>query len=314
MGGEQMKRAILYCPKHVALKQTKKRWEKIAALLAKHEIEYDLIQSENEASVERLVSMLIHNGYDDIILAGGDSALNDACNCLMREEKEVRSRVCLGIIPNGLMNDFASFWGFRENKLEDVIESLKIHRTRKIDVCCARYNGKNDSIETRYFLNCINVGLIAVIQTLRLQTKKILWSRKISYLISLILLIFMRKEYKVKYTINYEPEKRNIMTMCIGNALGYGQTPNAVPYNGMVDVTVLTNSKLTQLFSAVSLYLRGRILNHKGVHPYRCREVKLLLSQYTPITIDGRNVALSPKKRELNISVEQEAINFIIEK
>lgn len=309
-----MKTIVIYCPKHEALKSVKKRWLNIAEALDRHGVEYDFVQSENHKSVERIVTMMIHNGYDNIIIAGGDSALNDACNCLMREELAIRERVCLGVIPNGTMNDFAKFWDFTEDDIDTAIESIKTHRVRKIDAGVMTYCDKDGKKQTKYFLDSVNVGLIAGIQNLRRQSRRILWSRKLSFMFSLAMLAFLRMDYKLAYTINYIEETRSAMTMCIGNALGYGQTPNAVPYNGMLDITILTNHKLTQLFSGISLFLRGKILNHNGIHPYRCREILLELGKGTPVTVDGRTLAIVNSDSEMTISVEQEAINFIIEK
>ena len=79
-----MKTGLIYCPKREGFKSPEKRWKKIAECLESHGITYDFVQSENAQSVERLVSMLIHNGYDDIIICGGDAALCDAVNCLMK--------------------------------------------------------------------------------------------------------------------------------------------------------------------------------------------------------------------------------------
>ena len=81
------KLCIIYCPNHRPFTSVRKRWEKIEALLEKHHVEYDMVQSEDQQSVERLVTMMISNGYEDIIIAGGDSALNDTVNCLMAVEK-----------------------------------------------------------------------------------------------------------------------------------------------------------------------------------------------------------------------------------
>ena len=44
-----------------------------------------------------------------LLFLGGDSALNDTVNCLMQEKREVRESIVLGVIPNGVMNDFAIF-------------------------------------------------------------------------------------------------------------------------------------------------------------------------------------------------------------
>lgn len=310
-----MKTGVIYCPKVVGLKSSVKRWRKIADALQAHGVEYDLVQSESAQSVERLVKMLIHNGYDTIIIAGGDSALNDTVNCLMREERSVRERVAIGVIPNGMMNDFASFWGFTEKGVDAAVASIKAHRTRKIDVGCLHVVDKEGEHNNHYFLNCVNIGLVAGIQRLRQQTRKVLWSRKASFLISLFLMVFQRMEYRIKYTINYETEEHRVMSLCIGNALGYGQTPNAVPYNGMLDVTVMRSALLTQVFTGIALFLSGRFLNHKQLLPYRCHdlEVVLPLKKDTPVSVDGRMVNVSKHHTTLNVDVYEEAINFIIE-
>ena len=126
---------VLYCPKAHASKQR----EKIQHVLDERNVVYDFVQSESTGSVERLMNMLIHNGYKTIIIVGGDSALNDAVNCLMQVERQVRDQIALGVIPNGVMNDFARFWDFDEDKVEQTIKWLVQRRIRKVDLGCIRY-------------------------------------------------------------------------------------------------------------------------------------------------------------------------------
>ena len=85
MAVEQTKWGILYCPK-TGISNKRKRWEKIQKVLDERRIDYDFVQSETADSVERLMKMMISNGYKTIIIVGGDSALNDAVNCLMMED------------------------------------------------------------------------------------------------------------------------------------------------------------------------------------------------------------------------------------
>lgn len=303
---------IIYCPKHIPFTSTTKRWEKIAALLEQYGIKYDMVMSENHHGVERLMTMMIKNGYGTIIISGGDSALNGAVNCLMKVEKHIRERISLGVIPNGVMNDFAYFWGFTAGNLEESIASIANNRVRKIDVGCIRYTDKENNSKQRYFINCINIGLFAGIQRLRQQMRRRLWSRKLSYIVCMLLMIFQKVEYRMTYIINYVKESHRVTTMCIGNAYGYGQTPNAVPYNGMLDVTIVRRSKLTQFVEAMYLFLRGKILNHKRVRPYRTRFLELEITKDTPLSIDGH--PMETPVGLFRITVEQEEINFIIEK
>ena len=104
---------IVYCPKSNALRP-QKHWERIERCLKANGVEYDYVQSENSASVSRLVKMIINSGYKTIVIVGGDSALNDTVNCMMQADSQLRDEISLGLIPNGLMNDFAHFWNMRE--------------------------------------------------------------------------------------------------------------------------------------------------------------------------------------------------------
>ena len=256
MAVETTKWGIIYCPK-AGITNKRKRWEKIQKVLDARGVAYDFVQSETADSVERLMKMMINNGYKTIIIVGGDSALNDAVNCLMMEEKDVRESIALGVIPNGVMNDFAHFWEIDGDKIEETVDFLIKHRIRKVDLGCVRYSNANGDRCHRYFLNCINIGMTA-----------------------------------------------DIMNP------GYGQTPNAVPYNGMLDVSVVYHPEVVQLIEGIWLLVTGRFLNHRSVHPYRTREVLIESAKHALVGIDGRwmKTPVGP----YCVSVELEVINFLI--
>ena len=297
---------ILYCPKG---KGTKQR-EKIQHVLDERGVQYDFVQSESSDSVERLVTMLIHNGYKTIIIMGGDSALNDAVNCLMNEEKQVRDEIALGVIPNGLLNDFARYWDFKEGNLEQTVDWLIKRRLRAIDLGCIRYQNKQGEQCRRYFMNCVNIGLIADIMNLRRHTRSLLGSKTLSFIVSIFLMIFHRMDYKMHVIINSDEVNRKVMTMCVGSGPGYGQTPSAVPYNGMLDVSMIYHTGLMQVFAGLWLLITGRFLNHRAVHPYRTREVRVEEAKHAMVGVDGR--LLGTPKGSYRITVEQEVINFLI--
>ncbi len=309
MAVETTKWGIIYCPKAGATNK-RKRWEKIQKVLDERGVAYDFVQSESSDSVERLMKMMINNGYKTIIMVGGDSALNDAVNCLMMEENEVRESIALGVIPNGVMNDFARFWEIDEDKIEETVDSLIKRRIRKVDLGCIRYSNAHGERCHRYFLNCINIGMTADIMNLRRQTRRLFGSRTLSFVSSLFVMLFHRMEYKMKLKINDDVIDRKVMTLCIGSGPGYGQTPNAVPYNGMLDVSVVYHPEVVQLIEGVWLLVTGRFLNHRSVHPYRTREVLVESAKHALVGIDGR--LMKTPVGPYRINVEQEVINFLI--
>ena len=309
MAVETTRWGILYCPK-TGFSSSKKRWEKIEAALHERGVVYDMVQSENADSVERLMTMLINNGYKTIVVVGGDSALNDAVNCLMKEEKRVRDEIALGVIPNGVMNDFARFWGFVEDDVEQTVGWLAERRIRRIDLGCVRYTNSNQEHCHRYFLNCLNIGMTADIMNLRRQTRRLFGSRTLSFISSLFVMLFHRMEYKMKLRINSDVIDRKVMTVCIGSGPGYGQTPNAVPYNGMLDVSVVYHPEMVQLIEGLWLLITGRFLNHRSVHPYRTTEVQVDYAKKAMVGVDGR--LMKTPVGSFCVNVEQEVINFLI--
>ncbi|MBQ8047845.1 MAG: YegS/Rv2252/BmrU family lipid kinase [Prevotella sp.] len=307
---EQEKWGVLYCPKTGSM-HPQKRWEQVERCLHAEGIEFDHVQSESRGSVERLVKMLVNNGYKTIVVVGGDSALNDAVNCLMQIDSKERGEIALGVIPNGTMNDFARFWNITESDMETTVKALKRHRVRKVDLGCVRYRNKEGEACRRYFLNCLNIGLVARIMDLRRKTRHyLLGSRTLSFIISFVLLVFQRMEYAMHLKINSDEIRRKVMTVCIGNAHGYGQTPSAVPYNGLLDVSVVYHPALLQLFEGIYLFVRGKYLNHRNVHPYRTKKVDVIDLQHAMVSVDGR--VMNTPAGSFTVSVEQEVINFLI--
>lgn len=300
---------VLYCPKYRAGRRHK-YWEKIKKTLCDNGVDFDFVQSESEDSVVRLINMMINNGYKTIVVVGGDSALNDAVNCLMSVEKDVRDSIAVGVIPNGVMNDFAHYWGIKEGDVDNIVAWMRKRRIRKIDLGCVRYTDYKDVKHRDYFLNCVNVGFIANVMNLRERLRRFFGSRTLSFLFSLFLLIFQRMEYKMRLRINSEVIKRKIMTVCIGNASGYGQTPSAVPYNGMLDVSVVSHPGITQIFEGFYYLMSGTFLNHRSVHPYRTREIVVEDAGHALVSVDGR--LIKKPVGDYRITVENEVINLII--
>ena len=145
---------------------------------------------------------------------------------------------------------------------------------------------------------------------LRRQTRRLFGSRTLSFTFSFLLMVFQRMEYKMNLKINSDVIKRKVMTVCIGSARGYGQTPNAVPYNGMLDVSVVYHPQVAQLIEGFYLLFTNKFLNHRSVHPYRTREVEVQEAAHALVSIDGR--LMNTPEGPFKVGIEEEVINFLI--
>ena len=300
---------IIYSP-HVGLDHSQKRWGLIRKYLESKGVQYDYVQSEASSSVERLAKMMCENGYRTIVVVGGDGALNSAVNAIMQTRNTLAEDFAFAVIPNGIGNDFSRFWGVSTDDYKMMIDGIIARNTRKVDVGCCTY--LDDSIpQRRYFLNCVNVGLGARLVKTTNDAAQIIGSRRLSVVPALISRTFERKQFAMSMKIDTEEITGTYMSVCIGNCHGYGQTPNAVPYNGLLDISLITRPQWWQLFEGFWLLGKGRFLNYKNVHPYRARQVVVNAVDKALVSLDGI-VLPSKAPTPMRIMIEPDALNFIV--
>lgn len=306
MSVEPGKWGVIYNPK-AGTRKVQKRWKEIKGYMDSKGVAYDYVQSEGFGSVERLAGILANNGYRTIVVVGGDGALNDAINGIMGSNAECKEDIAIGIIPNGIGNDFAKFWDLNM-EYKQAVDWVINNRRKKIDIgYCNYYDGEKH--QRRYFLNAINIGLGARIVKITDQTKRFWGVKYLSYLAAFFLLVFERNLYRMHLRINDEHIRGRIMTVCVGSACGYGQTPSAVPYNGWLDVSVIYRPEFLQIMSGLWMLIQGRILNHKVVKSYRTKKVRVLRAKNAAVDLDGR---LLPKHFPIEIGILPERVTLII--
>ena len=310
MAVESNRWGIIYNPK-AGSRKTQKKWNEIRSYMESRGVLFDYLQSEGYGSVERLARMLANNGYRTIVIVGGDGAINDAINGIMTSSASDKDQIALGIIPNGIGNDFASYWGLEKDNYKEAVDWIINRRLRKIDVGRVSYN-EGDLRKTRYFINAMYVGLGARFVWISNGTRRFWGMQWLSYLSSMFLLLFERKLHRIDMKINGEHIQDTIMTVCIGSARGYGLTPSAVPYNGWLDVSVVYRPEFLQLIKGLWLLVNGRLLNLKVVKPYRTHKVKILRAQNAAISLDGRQLYYDDSS--LDVRILPEALTLIIPK
>ena len=299
---------VIYSP-HSGWDHSQKRWQLIRQYMESKGVLYDFVQSEASGSVERLTKMMCDNGYRTIAVVGGDGALNCAVNAMMQSRDTLPEDFAFAVIPNGIGNDFSRFWGVSTDDYKRVVDGIIARNLRKVDVGCCTY--QDDQIpQRRYFLNCINIGLGARLIKTTYDAAYIIGSRRLSIIPALINRVFERKQFAMSMKIETEEIEGKYMSMCIGNCLGYGQ-PNSVPYNGMLDISLITRPKWWQLFEGFWLLGKGRFLNYKNVHPYRARQIVVNDVDKALVSLDGI-VLPSKEPAPMRITIERDVLNFVV--
>lgn len=295
---------IIYMPMIGALRPMK-RWNLIREYLDEKEVAYDFFCADTANSVECRALKYANDGYSTIVVIGGDGALQDALNGLMASYRA--SEVALGIIPNGIANDYSSYWSLSPHDFRAAVDNIIAGRVRKVDVGCCTYYV--DGVEAkRYFLNVLNVGMSAEIVALA-NKKSTIFAKMIYRVRALLYLLFSRQNFKMRFRLNNQLVDKTFMMLCIGNSTGYGMTPSAVPYNGWLDVSAMKMSPFFGVIKGLVMVLRRRILNFRLVEPYRTTEIEIESVGGARLGIDGRPFAPT---FPLQVTVEPEKLNLII--
>lgn len=301
--------AVIYCPKEGSA-HSSRRWKKIRHYLQEQGVAFDFVQSEGPGSVERLASMMNRSGYGTIVVVGGDSALNHALCGIMNSENPNGKWPALGVIPNGVGNDFAKFWGMNCNDYKANVDALIRHNVRKVDVGVADVTNKEGVVERLHFLNCLNFGVASSITELRKKTRRLFGLRTISYAFSALLLLFKRLNFKYVFDMSGEHVEQSAMSVCVGSAHGYGQTPSAVPYNGLLDVTLVSKPAAFQIFQGLWLLFTHRFLSNRGIRVWRTNHICFSKLSHSKLSLDGRIYHNHACK--VNVHILPEEIEFLI--
>ncbi len=288
-----------------------KRWLAMQQYMEKRGVRYDFVQSEGSGSVERLAKMLSDNEYHTIVVVGNDAALNETLNGIFKENSRLPDDFALGLIPNGIGNDFARFWGVVFDDYKKIIDCIIDRRTRLLDVGCCVFSDDDNISNKRFFLNCVNIGLGARLIDITDKATRLIGSKRLSVIPVAIANVFERKSFNVRFRADTEEIDAEVMSICIGNCTGYGQTPNSVPYNRMLDVSVITRPQWWQLLEGFYLLGKGKFLNYKNVHPYRVQTVEIYDKGKAKISLDGcmldsKNISL------MRIEIKPECLNYIV--
>ena len=295
---------IIYCPRLGAFSPNK-RWKEISEYLKERSVAYDCIMSEDYSSLSRQAKMLADNGYETIVVVGGDGALQDVINGIMLSPNY--SKISLGIVPNGIANDYASYWKMPVKDYKQAVDDIITHKVRSVDVGCCAYAGEGGEVK-RYFLNVLNIGLTARVVEIANQ-KRYIFARLFSTFRSILYLLFCRQNFNMRFRLNSQTVNKKFMMLCVGNSRGYGMTPSAVPYNGWLDVSAIRMPKFFGMLQGLAMVYKRKIMNYKLMEPFRTTEIQIESVDGARCGIDGR---IFTPTFPMRVTVLPEAIKLII--
>lgn len=252
----------------------KKDWTLISSLLLNEGLHFDVKFTEKKGHAISLAQEAVNLGYRKIITVGGDGTLHEVVNGVFMNNACHTTEVSLGIIPVGTGNDWGKMFGIPDD-YAGAIRIIRENKTMMHDAGHIVYFEGSEKRE-RYFINIAGVGFESAVVKRTNHQKERGHSGKLIYLYNLLVTLFAYRYRKVTFTIDSEKKKARIFSINIGNGRycggGMRQTPNAVPDDGLLDITVISGMSKLEIIRNLKILYNGKILEHPKISGYRCKK------------------------------------------
>ena len=274
----------------------RREWDEISKLLDEAGIQFSSAVSQFKYNSIDLVRQAWQEGYRKFIAVGGDGTIHEVVSGIMSMDRS-NSDVVLAVIPVGTGNDWGREWGVTtDHRLAVDIIAKGNTRVQDLAEVHSVRNGKDN---IRFMVNIGGLGFDANV-CFKVDGYKDAGKTGGSLYVRGLLRAFFgytNKRFKVVVDGSTLYEGPVFSTAFgIGRYSGGGmlQTPEALPDDGLLEVTVIKKiPKLKVIFSIKKLY-SGDIYTIKQVIHTKGRQVHVESSPAAKVEVDGEAIGLSP--------------------
>jgi YegS/Rv2252/BmrU family lipid kinase len=287
----------------------KKDWDTISALLKKEDLRNIVMFTEKKGQAITFTLEGIAAGFRKIITVGGDGTLNEVVNGVFTNTACPTNDISLALIPVGTGNDWGRMFGIPL----DYEKAIKIIRDNKLmahDIGLVSFFDGTVK-KNRYFINIAGLGFESVVVKRTNIQKDKGRSGKAIYLYNLLMSLLSYKNTKAEIIIDGVKINADVFSINVGNGRycggGMRQTPNALPDDGVLDVTIINGMGKFEIIRNLKILYDGTILNHPKIDGYKCINIKVNSESVIYTEADGESLGHTP----LEFSIIPASINIV---
>jgi YegS/Rv2252/BmrU family lipid kinase len=200
------------------------------------------------------------------------------------------------MIPVGTGNDWGRMFGI-PLVYEGAIRVIREFKTMLHDVGLITYFSGEEQ-KKRYFINIAGLGFEALVVKKTNRQKDRGRSNQTIYFFNLLTSLISYKITKTHITIDDKTIDSNIFSINVGNGRycggGMRQTPDALPDDGLLDITVIREMGRIEIIKNLKILFDGTILSHPKVDGYRSNNLKVTSESILFAEADGESLGHTP--------------------
>ena len=279
-------------------------WPEIANLLKAKSIEFIASITDHAYHAIELAREAVLSGFRKLLVVGGDGAVHEVLNGLYSQTEVSPSEVTVGLSPVGSGNDWSRLHRIPADygRAVDLIAEAGV-RTRLQDVACVHtlMDGKP---YCRYMMNIGGLGFDSDVCRRFDIAKEHGHAGDRQYLKSLLSGFLAYRPLRFRVVVDGEEFYHGTafsVALGIGQYCGGGmrQTPDAIPDDGLINVTVVGKLSKWKFLSKVPSLFKGDIYRHKEVRHTTGRRVEISAAPYSYMEVDGEPVGITPVRIEV---------------
>ena len=316
MSEENNKWLVVVNPK-ASVGKSGKDWPMIRQILVNEGIEFDDILTEYPRhAIEIVRNAIVEKGYRKFISVGGDGTNNEIINGIFTQDVVPTTDITMAALPIGTGNDWRRTFNI-PLEYEDVVKIIKAGHTFAHDIGKLTYYNDGDP-KIRYFLNAAGTGLDEMVCSSTNLMKQQGKGGTIRYLISLVKCMLKYKVSHVQIEIDDQLVfDDNILSVSVGNCRynggGMMMMPNAIPDDGLLDVTAIRQVSIFKFAANVKNIYDGTFINKiDEVKTFKGKRIRIVSIPPHSLMVEteGENLNNSP----FDFEILPKAINMVIPK
>ncbi|SDM28079.1 diacylglycerol kinase family protein [Bacillus sp. OK048] len=276
-------------------------WKRVEAKLINNQIPFKAFFSEYHGHVIKLAEQFANSNNEDkvIIAVGGDGTISEVVNGIINH-----TNITLGFVPGGSGNDFSRGFHIPTHPEEALEAILRLMKTEAPLIDVGKITMKDDS--EHFFINNMGAGFDALISYEVNHSKVKAWLNKLSlgrlvYVYFLLKKLFSYKTSTIDLSID---GRRHILEqtwfVTVSNQAYYGGgmkiAPEAVPDDGLLDITVVHHLSRLKLLAVFISVFWGKHVHFKEVKTFKGKAVAIHSSSSLYVHADGENIGFTPLK------------------
>ncbi len=276
---------------------TGREWPRIRESAGKRLGTFTSVLTSHPGEAALLTRRHLLEGAGIIVCVGGDGTLNEVVNGFLDEAGPVQKDALIGFVPNGTGCDFVKSVPIPLDT-ERSLEAISLGESLAVDLGRIRFADREGRPCSRYFHNVASFGIGGEVTARAGRTTRVFGSG-FSFLWSTLASVLSYREKRISLRLDGGPAREfTAWNVAVANGRSHGGgmlvAPEAEIDDGLLNVTVIGNLSLPEIFYHLPKLYNGRIGEVPMVQTFRCRKVEASADERVLLDLDGEQPGSLP--------------------